>query len=121
MPTEKPENSQPVVDLEEEVNISQSSIITNQRSNWGLWLGAIALFAGGTMVWRSLNNSPQSMVQNIGNLEQARLTVKTVPADLEPIQAWSYGDGFANAVVKKHLNFQAEEQLITSKKLMVEN
>ena len=42
------------------------------------------------------------------NIEQARLTVRTVPAKLEPIQAWVFGDGYVNAILKKHLSFQVE-------------
>ncbi len=44
----------------------------------------------------------------INNIAQAKLTVKTVTANSEPIQAWVFSDGYVNALTKKHLTFQAE-------------
>ena len=58
---------------------------TNKNSKWLLLLGAIALLAGGTIVWRSLSSSPELTVEVTDNIEQARLTVKTVPANGEGI------------------------------------
>ena len=50
MATEKPENPQPVVNLNERVDISQSPIVIQKKqkkSNRGLLLGAIAKLAAG--------------------------------------------------------------------------
>lgn len=41
-------------------------------------------------------------------VEQARLTVKTIPVKRESIRSWTFGDGYVSALVKKHLTFQAE-------------
>ncbi len=80
-------------------------------------LGAIALLIGGVAIWRSISSSEQPVTETTENIEQARLTVKTVTANLEPIQAWSYGDGVVSAVVKKHLSFQAEGTIDYIKKI----
>ena len=90
------------------VDSHQIQTTTNKNPKWLLLLGAIALLAGGAIIWRSLSSSLESTVEVTDNIEQARLTVKAVTANLEPIQAWSYGDGYVSAVVKKHLTFQAE-------------
>ena len=108
MSAEKPKNSQPVIDLDEKIETLSSDEVTTKKPKRGLLLGAIALLIGGTLFWRAVSNNEQSAVETSNNIEQARLTVKTVDAKVEPIQAWSYGDGFVSAVVKKHLNFQAE-------------
>ena len=78
------------------------------RRRWLLPAGAIALLALGAIAWRSAAILQTPTEAAAGDAEQARLTVRTVPVNLEPIQAWIYGDGFVNAVVKKHLTFQAE-------------
>ena len=117
MPTEKPENPKPVIDLDERVDISQSPIVTQKKPKRGLLLGVIALLIGGTLFWRSVSNKEQAPVETTNNVEQARLTVKTVDAAVAPIQAWSYGDGYVSAVVKKHLNFQAEGTIDYIKKI----
>ena len=108
MATEKSENPQSVIDLNNRVDVSQSTIATQKKPKRGLLLGAIALLIGGTLFWRSVSNNEPQAVETTNNVEQARLTVKTVEAAVEPIQAWSYGDGFVSAKVKKHLNFQSE-------------
>ncbi|MDJ0568002.1 MAG: HlyD family efflux transporter periplasmic adaptor subunit [Pleurocapsa sp. MO_192.B19] len=98
----------PAFDGDESMNVNRSPTLIAKKPKWGLWLGAIALLAGGTVVWRSLVSPQQTTVNESNNIEQARLTVRTVPVSLEPIQAWSYGDGYVNAIVKKHLTFQAD-------------
>ena len=108
MHTEKPEDTQPIIDLNHRVDTPQSTIATQKKPKRGLLLGAIALLIGGTLFWRAVSNNEQQAVETTNNVEQARLTVKTVDAAVEPIQAWSYGDGFVSAKVKKHLNFQSE-------------
>ena len=65
-------------------------------------------FSSNRRIRRSLFYNEQQAIETTNNIEQARLTVKTVDAAVEPIQAWSYGNGYVSAVVKKHLNFQAE-------------
>ncbi len=90
-----------------DVNYKSIKSNTINQPKWLLLLGAIALFVGGITLWRLVSNSQQSSEEVTENIEQARLTVRTVPVNLEPIQAWSYGDGNVSAVVKKHLNFQA--------------
>ena len=90
---------------------------TNKKPKWLLWLGVIALLVGVTVVWRSMSSSQQSTLEVTENIEQARLTVKTVTANLEPIQAWNYGDGYVSAITKKHLTFQAEGTIDYLKKI----
>lgn len=36
---------------------------------------------------------------------------------LEPIQVWSYSDGYASAAIEKHLTFQAEGTIDYIKKI----
>ncbi len=108
MTTEQEKNSEPTLDLEEQKEESLSYEVTTKKPKRGLLFGALALLIGGTLFWRSLSSNQQQVVETTNNIEQARLTVKTVEAQVEPIQAWSYGDGYVSAVVKKHLNFQAE-------------
>lgn len=81
---------------------------TPQKNKFLPLVGAIALLIGGVAIWRGVSNSERVVTETTENIEQARLTVKTVTAKTEPLQAWSYGDGVVRAVVKKHLNFQAE-------------
>lgn len=108
MTTEPKENSEQTSDLDEKTSDSYSYEVATKKPKRRLWLGAIALLIGGTIFWRSVSNNEQQAIETTNNIEQARLTIKTVDAKIEPIQAWSYGDGFVSAVVKKHLNFQAE-------------
>ena len=90
------------------IDVTESKKTPSNKSKWLLMLGAIAFFAGGVIVWRSIANSQESTEKDTNNTEQARLAVRTVPVNLEPIQAWVYGDGYVNAITKKHLTFQAE-------------
>ena len=108
MTTEQEKNSKLKLDLDEQTEASISYKVAPKKPKRGLLLGALALLIGGTVFWRSASNNEQQAVETTNNIEQARLTVKTVDAAVEPIQAWSYGDGFVSAVVKKHLNFQSE-------------
>lgn len=101
----------------ENVNISESKKIPIKKSKWLLMLGAIAVFGGGVIVWRSISNFQGSTEKDINNTEQARLAVRTVPVNLQPIQAWVYGDGYVNAITKKHLTFQAEGTIDYIKKV----
>lgn len=98
-------------------NTSQHPKTTNKKFKWLLFLTPIALLIGGTIAWRSFSSSPESTLERTDNIEQARLTVKTVTANLEPIQAWSYGDGYVSAIIKKHLTFQAEGTIDYLKKI----
>ena len=108
MTTEQEKNSEPSLDLDGKTSDLQSYKITTKKPNRGFMLGAIALLIGGTLFWRAVSNNEQQTVETANNIEQARLTVKTVDAKIDPIQAWSYGNGYVSALVKKHLNFQAE-------------
>ena len=72
--------------------------------------------AGQSFGDRALMN-PQTTEEVTENIEQARLTVKTVPVKLEPIQAWTYGNGTVSAITKKHLTFQAEGTINYIKKV----
>lgn len=92
----------------EGLDVTKSPTVTTNKPKWLLWSSAIAILVGGIIVWRSSSSSQQSSVELTNNIEQARLTVRTVPVNLEPIQAWSYGDGSVRAITKKHLTFQAE-------------
>ncbi|MDJ0715610.1 MAG: efflux RND transporter periplasmic adaptor subunit [Prochloraceae cyanobacterium] len=91
------------------------ALALGKKSRWLLPLGAIALLVGGGLIGRVSSSWQQSTervtnngAKSINNIEQVRLTVKTVPAQLEPIQAWVFGDGYVSAVSKKHLSFQVE-------------
>lgn len=120
MNTEQHNNAEQPSELSENINkidTSQQPKTTNKKFNWLLYLTPIALLIGGTIAWRSLSSSPESTLERTDNIEQARLTVKTVTANLEPIQAWSYGDGYVSAIVKKHLTFQAEGTIDYLKKI----
>ena len=109
MPTEQEKNPKQTLNSGGSLDITESSATTpTKKPKGGLLLGAIALLIGGTLFWRALSNNEQQAVETTNNVEQARLTVKTVDAKVEPIQAWSYGNGYVSAVVKKHLSFQAE-------------
>lgn len=48
--------------------------------------------------------------ENTTNIDNtpAKLSVKTVTADFQPIQSWVFSDGYVSALIKKHLTFQAE-------------
>ena len=98
------------------IDAQESTAINVRKPRW-LWLGILAILIGGTGILRSLSGSQESTIEVTNNIEQARLTVKTVPAKLEPIQAWSYGDGYVSALVKKHLTFQAEGTIDYLKKI----
>ena len=117
MATEQEKTPEQTFDLDEKVDNAQSYEVSPKKPKRGLLFGAIALLIGGTLLWRSLSNKEQPVVETSNNVEQARLTVKTVDAAVEPIQAWSYGDGYVSAVVKKHLNFQAEGTIDYIKKI----
>lgn len=94
--------------LSEESSSSQEQKPNGKKPKWLSLLIPISLIFLGTITWRSLSDSPEIAEETPENIEQARLTVKTVNANIEPIQAWSYGDGYVSAIVKKHLTFQAE-------------
>ncbi|MEO0834546.1 MAG: efflux RND transporter periplasmic adaptor subunit [Cyanobacteria bacterium J06642_3] len=88
-----------------------------KRSKWLSLFVPISLLVLGTVAWRIFSDSSQPTTETEENIEQARLTVKTLSANLEPIQAWSYGDGYVSALVKKHLTFQAEGTIDYLKKV----
>lgn len=101
-------------------NSQDAAIVANsnaKKSKLPFILGVIALLIGGAVIVRSLYGSKQTTEEVTENIEQARLTVKTVPANLEPIQAWAYGDGTVSAITKKHLTFQAEGTINYIKKV----
>ena len=120
MTTEQQHDLEPALDLidAEIIDPDNVAIATKRpprKPKWPLLIGAIALFTGGIVVWRSVSgsqpagegtNPPPADAAN--TIDQARLPVRTVPVTSSPIQSWTYGDGFVNATVKKHLSFQAE-------------
>ncbi|ELS01808.1 RND family efflux transporter, MFP subunit [Xenococcus sp. PCC 7305] len=109
-----------ITEVSESSNSQDTAIVANsntKKSKFPLILGAIALLVGGTVIVRSLWGSQQTTEEVPENIEQARLTVKTVPVNLEPIQAWAYGDGTVSAITKKHLTFQAEGTIDYIKKV----
>ena len=100
-----------IAELSDSPNSQDTEIVTSPKPKKPKWfpiLGAIALLIGSTVIARSLSGSQQTTEEVTENIEQARLTVKTIDAEIEPIQAWSYGDGYVSALIKKHLTFQAE-------------
>ncbi len=125
MKTEKPkeieqvsEPIEPVPELIDDTNITPPKKATTKKPKWLYLLGAIALFSGGVIIWRFVSNSqPAPQEETVSSIEQARLTVRTVTADQEPIQDWTYGDGYVSAIVKKHLTFQAEGTIDYIKKV----
>ncbi|MEL6440800.1 MAG: efflux RND transporter periplasmic adaptor subunit [Cyanobacteria bacterium J06621_8] len=100
-----------------EVTITEPTKSTSKKKNWLPILGAAVVLIGGVAIWRSNSQSEQPVIETTENVEQARLSVKTVTATDEPIQAWSYGDGTVSAIVKKHLTFQAEGTIDYIKKI----
>ena len=109
-----------ITEVSESSNSQDTTMVTNssiKKSKLPLILGAIALLIGGTVILRSLFSSQPTTKEVTENIEQARLTVKTVPVNLEPIQAWAYGDGTVSATTKKHLTFQAEGTIDYIKKV----
>ncbi len=117
MTTEQQKSLEQASELSYNTDVSQPTKTITKKLKWLFLLGAIALFAGGITVWRSLSSWQESTVEVTDNIEQARLTVKTVTANLEPIQAWSYGNGNVSAITKKHLTFQAEGTINYIKKV----
>ena len=99
------------------VNVSQFKKNITGQSKWLFLLGAIFLFAGGVTLWRSVSNSQKPSKEIKNNLNQGRLTVRTVPVKIGSIQAWVYGDATVNAITKKHLTFQAEGTIDYIKKV----
>ena len=89
MTTEQEKNSESTLDLDEQTEASLSYDVATKKPKRGLLLGAIVLLIGGTLFWRAVSNNEQQTVETTNNVEQARLTVKTVDAEIEPIQAWS--------------------------------
>lgn len=118
MTTEKQENVELVSESGQELEPEspQPVTTTKKRNRWRLMLGAIAVFAGGVIIWRFIAGS-QSPQEVDNGTEQATLAVKSVDVDLEPIQAWTYGDGTVIALTKKHLTFQAEGTITYIKKV----
>ncbi|MEM9275432.1 MAG: HlyD family efflux transporter periplasmic adaptor subunit [Cyanobacteria bacterium P01_F01_bin.143] len=109
-----------IAEVSDSPNSQDTEIVTSppaKKSKLPLILGAIALLIGGTVIARSLSGSQETTEEVTENIEQARLTVKTVPANLEPIQSWTYGDGIVSAITKKHLTFQAEGTIDYIKKV----
>ncbi len=98
------------------VNVSQLKKNITGQSKW-LLLGAIFIFAGGITFWRSVSSSQKPSEEIKNNLNQGRLTVRTMPVKVGSIQAWVYGDATVNAITKKHLTFQAEGTIDYIKKV----
>ncbi|WP_019504363.1 efflux RND transporter periplasmic adaptor subunit [Pleurocapsa sp. PCC 7319] len=117
MTTEEQSAIEQASELNQNTADSKLKKTTPRKPKWQLVIGAIALFIGGIVAWRLISSSQESTVEVSDDIEQARLTVKTVTANLEPIQAWSYGDGFVSAITKKHLTFQAEGTIDYLKKI----
>ncbi|MDJ0695482.1 HlyD family efflux transporter periplasmic adaptor subunit [Mastigocoleus sp. MO_188.B34] len=99
------------------VNVSQFKKNITGQSKWLLLLGAIFIFAGGITLWRSVSSFQKPSEEIKNNLNQGRLTVRTVPVKVGSIQAWVYGDATVNAITKKHLTFQAEGTIDYIKKV----
>ncbi|MDJ0636887.1 MAG: efflux RND transporter periplasmic adaptor subunit [Xenococcaceae cyanobacterium MO_188.B29] len=119
MATKENKDNQTTADLTTvptSMDAQEATAINVRKPKW-LWLGILTIIIGGGVIWRSLSSSPESTVEVTANIEQARLTVKTVTANLEPIQAWNYGDGYVSAITKKHLTFQAEGTIDYLKKI----
>ena len=131
MSTNHNPNSEPISNLETNLEllenldnnetsaaaITESTKSTSNKKNWLPILGAAVVLIGGVAIWRGNSNSEQPIIETTENIKQARLSVKTVTATSEPIQAWSYGDGEVHAIVKKHLTFQAEGSINYIKKI----
>lgn len=98
------------------LDTQEAAPINIRKPRW-LWSGIFVVLIGGTVIWRSLSSSKESTVEVTDKVEQARLSVKTVTANLEPIQAWSYADGYVSAIVKKHLTFQTDGTIDYLKKI----
>ena len=117
MATEQQKNVEQGLELFENADAAKSKKNTAKKPKWLFPLGVILILLGGVVIWRLLTNSEQSLEKVTTNIEQARLAVRTVPVNLEPIQAWTYADGTVSAVIKKHLTFQAEGTIDYIKKV----
>ncbi|MBE9029587.1 efflux RND transporter periplasmic adaptor subunit [filamentous cyanobacterium LEGE 11480] len=80
-------------------------------------MGAIVLFTGVGLILRANSGTSSNEQAETTAAKPARLPIRAEPVALEPIQGWTYGDGFVSAVVKKHLNFQAEGTVIYLKRI----
>ncbi|MDJ0681611.1 MAG: efflux RND transporter periplasmic adaptor subunit [Xenococcaceae cyanobacterium MO_167.B52] len=107
MTTEQQKSQGQASELSDNTDIPQPTKTITQKPKRLFLLSAIAILAGGIAIWRSLSNSQQVPEAVTNNIEQAKLTVRTVAVNLEPIQSWAYGDGTVSAITKKHLAFQA--------------
>ena len=116
MATEQEKNTEQALELFNNANSLQYNK-ASPKKKWLYLLSLIASLVGGVMLWRLLASSQKSLEKVTTNIEQSRLTVRTVPVNLEPIQAWTYADGTVSAVIKKHLTFQAEGTIDYIKKV----
>lgn len=88
-----------------------------QRPWWMLLVVVIVLLLGSFGYKHVVSLLPQEEKETETVAEEAKLPVKVVSAQLSNIQAWVFSDGFATAVTKKHLTFQAEGTITYLKKI----
>ncbi len=123
MTTDHDQNIETVSELTEDLeqqNIPETPELPQKKTKQPTLITlliALAILISGVAIFRGVSNSNQPATETAENVDQARLSVKTVTANSEPIKAWSYGDGLVSAVVKKHLNFQAEGTIEYIKKI----
>ena len=119
MSSEKLSENQQPSEATENIENDNSELVKNppKRRKWLYLFIPIALVVVGTVLVRLTTDSEKSTQEVSSNIDQARLAVKTITANSEPIQAWNYGDGYVNAIVKKHLTFQAEGTIEYLKKV----
>ena len=107
MTTEQQKSQGQASKLREQTDVSKPTKTISHKPKGLFLLSAIAILAGGIAIWRSLSNSQQVPEAVTNNIEQAKLTVRTVAVNLEPIQSWAYGDGTVSATTKKTLVFSS--------------
>ena len=101
------------------VETATPSKIKIKKNKILLILGILGGIVGIVIIWsisQIASNKPETTV-TVDTTEQAKVTVKTIPVQLESIQSWTFGDGYVNALVKKHLTFQAEGTINYLKKV----
>lgn len=72
MTTEEHKDIKSDIDSISSVDLNQIQASTNKKNKLRFLLDAIALLAGGVMIWRSLSSSPESTVEVIYNIDSIR-------------------------------------------------
>ncbi|MBC6451998.1 MAG: efflux RND transporter periplasmic adaptor subunit [Hormoscilla sp. SP5CHS1] len=86
-----------------------------RRLLWMVPLVAVVLGVGAIASHR-LKNQP-AQIEASAAATVAKLPVRAARAQIAPLQAWVFSDGFVEAVLRKHLTFEAEGTIVYVKKV----